>query len=85
MSGSRATVEPIDDRCYRITFGRPVEADVALMYFGFYPDVRLFWKDGRVTSVVAPVDTYERIVADFAVDAPPDDDASAIDRAAGLG
>ena len=53
MTGSRGGVEPVDDDRYRVRFGKPIEAEVALMYFGFYPDVRLFWKDGRVVSVVA--------------------------------
>lgn len=61
----RASVEALDNHRYRIVFGRPVEAEVALMYFGFYAQVELFWKDGRVASVVAPAKVYERIVADF--------------------
>jgi hypothetical protein len=83
MTSSRAWFEPIDDLRYRITFGRPVEADVALMYFGFYQDVQLFWKDGRVTSVVAPGETYQQILADFSKETAPDDDSDAVNRAAG--
>lgn len=83
MTGGRARVEPVDDRRLRIAFGRPIEADVALMYFGFYPEVELFWKDGRVASVVAPIAIYEQIVADFSEETPPDDDAEAINRVAG--
>ncbi|MEN9615770.1 MAG: hypothetical protein RL022_1192, partial [Chloroflexota bacterium] len=40
MTGSRGGVEPVDDDRYRVRFGKPIEAEVALMYFGFYPDVR---------------------------------------------
>lgn len=84
MNTGRASFEPIDDRRYRIAFGRPVEAEVALMYFGFYQDVQLFWKDGRVISVIAPGDTYQQILADFSEETAPDDDSDAINRAADL-
>ena len=82
MSASRASFEPIDERRYRITFGRGVDADVALMYFGFYQDVQLFWKDGRVTSVIASGETYQQILADFSEETAPDDDSDAINSAA---
>ena len=82
MSVLRASFEPIDDRRYRITFGRAVDAEVALMYFGFYQDVELFWKDGKVTSVIAPGETYQQILADFSEETAPDDDSDAINRAA---
>lgn len=82
MSARRASYEPIDERRYRITFGRGVDADVALMYFGFYQDVQLFWKDGRVTSVIASGETYQQILADFSEETAPDDDSDAINRAA---
>lgn len=84
MSAGRATFEPIDDARYRITFGRPVESEVALMYFGFYQDVQLFWKDGRVASVVAAGETFRQIVSDFSEDTSPDDDTDAVNRAAAL-
>ena len=38
------------------------------MYFGFYPGTSLFWKNGRVVSVVAPAATYDQIVRDFSED-----------------
>ena len=76
LTGSRGGVEPVDDDRYRVRFGKPIEAEVALMYFGFYPDVRLFWKDGRVVSVVAPSRIYEQILADFAGDDSDSPDAS---------
>ena len=56
---------------YRILFDRPLEAEVALMYFGFYPKTKLYWKNGRVVSVVAPAATFEQIVHDFSDE--PDD------------
>ena len=46
-------------------FDRPLEAEVALMYFGFYPRTRLFWKNGKVVSVIAPAAVYDQIVRDF--------------------
>ena len=55
----------MSDEEYRIIFDRALEADVALMYFGFYPHTKLFWKNGKVVSVIAPSATYERIVRDF--------------------
>ncbi len=61
----RPKVERIGPEEYRILFDRPLEAEVALMYFGFYPGTRLFWKNGKVVSVVAPSRTYEQIVRDF--------------------
>lgn len=76
MTGSRAGVEPVDDDRYRVRFGKAIEAEVALMYFGFYPDVRLFWKDGRVVCVVAPSRIYEQILADFGGDETDSPDAS---------
>lgn len=61
----RPRVERVTDDEYRILFDRPLEAEVALMYFGFYPRTRLFWKNGRVVSVIAPAATYDQIVRDF--------------------
>jgi hypothetical protein len=60
---------------YRILFDRPLDAEVALMYFGFFPGTRLFWKNGRVVSVIAPAKTYEQIVDHFSDDV---DDANSI-------
>jgi hypothetical protein len=70
MAARRPKIERVGDYAYRIIFDRPLEADVALMYFGFYPDTKLFWKNGRVVSVIAPVATYEQIVRDFSDEAP---------------
>lgn len=64
----RPKIERINDDEYRILFDRPLEAEVALMYFGFYPRTRLFWKNGKVISVIAPATTYEQIVRDFGDD-----------------
>ncbi len=61
----RPKIERIADDEYRILFDRPLEAEVALMYFGFYPRTRLFWKYGKVVSVIAPAATYDQIVRDF--------------------
>jgi hypothetical protein len=71
MAPRRPKVERVDGDSYRIIFDRPLEAEVALMYFGFYPHTSLFWKNGRVVSVVAPAATYEQIVRDFSDE--PDD------------
>jgi hypothetical protein len=71
----RPKVERIGADEYRILFDRPLEAEVALMYFGFYPGTRLFWKNGRVVSVVAPARTYAQIVRDFSEE---DEDANAL-------
>lgn len=71
MAVRRPKVERVSEERYRIIFDRPLEAEVALMYFGFYPDTQLFWKHGRVVSVIAPAATYEQIVRDFS-DAPDD-------------
>ena len=71
MATRRPRIERVSDDAYRIIFDRPLEAEVALMYFGFYPATKLFWKNGRVVSVVAPAATYEQIVRDFS-DTPPD-------------
>jgi len=68
LASRRPKVERIGHDSYRIIFDRPLEAEVALMYFGFYPGTSLFWKNGRVTSVVAPATTYEQIVRDFGGD-----------------
>ena len=76
MPATRPKIERIDDDQYRILFDRPLEAEVALMYFGFYPGTKLFWKNGRVVSVVAPAATYEQIVRDFS-----DEDENANDIA----
>ena len=76
MAARRPKIERISEDSYRIIFDRPLEADVALMYFGFYPHTKLFWKNGRVVSVVAPAATYEQIVRDFS-DAPPDPNEAA--------
>ena len=65
MPGRRARVERVDEDRFRIVFGRPLEAEVALMYFGFYPDTQLLWNKGRVTAIVAPSAIYEQVVADF--------------------
>ena len=71
----RPKIERVTDDEYRILFDRPLEAEVALMYFGFYARTRLFWKNGRVVSVIAPATTYEQIVRDFSDD---EDDANAL-------
>ena len=71
MAARRPKVERVSQDSYRIIFDRPLEAEVALMYFGFYPNTSLFWKNGRVVSVVAPATTYEQIVRDFS-DEPAD-------------
>jgi len=71
VAARRPKIERISEDSYRILFDRPLEADVALMYFGFYPNTKLFWKNGRVVSVIAPARTYEQIVRDFS-DTPPD-------------
>jgi hypothetical protein len=68
VSGRRPKVERIAHDSFRIIFDRPLEAEVALMYFGFYPGTSLFWKNGRVVSVVAPAATYAQIVRDFSDD-----------------
>jgi hypothetical protein len=73
VPSARAKVERITASEYRIIFDRPLEAEVALMYFGFYPETRLFWKNGRVVSVIAPASTYEQIVKDFSEDAAEED------------
>ncbi|MBI3972191.1 MAG: hypothetical protein HY332_12950 [Chloroflexi bacterium] len=71
MAARRPRIERVGEESYRIIFDRPLEAEVALMYFGFYPDTKLFWKNGKVVSVVAPASTYARIVRDFS-DEPED-------------
>ena len=65
MASRRARVERVDGDRFRLVFGRPLEAEVALMYFGFYPDTQFLWHKGRVTAVVAPSAIYEQVVADF--------------------
>ncbi len=70
MAVRRPRIERVGEDSYRIIFDRPLEAEVALMYFGFYPRTRLFWKNGRVVSVIAPAQTYEQIVRDFSDDEP---------------
>ena len=65
MPARRPKVERVTDDSYRILFDRPLEAEVALMYFGFYPGTTLYWKNGKVISVVAPSRTYAQIVRDF--------------------
>ncbi len=72
---TRPKVERVSDDEYRILFDRPLEAEVALMYFGFFPGTRLFWKNGRVVSVIAPAATYEQIVDYFSED---EEDANTI-------
>lgn len=62
---ARPKIERITEEEYRILFDRPLEAEVALMYFGFYPRTRLFWKNGKVVSVIAPAAVYDQIVRDF--------------------
>ena len=64
----RPKVERVSADEYRILFDRPLEAEVALMYFGFFQGTRLFWKNGRVVSVIAPATTYEQIVNHFSDD-----------------
>ena len=75
----RPKIERIGEEEYRILFDRPLEAEVALMYFGFYPRTRLFWKNGKVVSVIAPAATYAQIVRDFSGEEPdpnaPEDDS----------
>jgi hypothetical protein len=70
MAVRRPRIERVGEDSYRIIFDRPLEAEVALMYFGFYPKTKLFWKNGRVVSVIAPAATYEQIVRDFSDDEP---------------
>lgn len=65
MAARNPRVERVGQDRFRIIFDRPLEAEVALMYFGFYPGTSLFWKNGRVVSVVAPSATYDQIVRDF--------------------
>ncbi len=65
MPSRRAHVERVDEDRFRLVFGRPLAAEVALMYFGFYPDTQLLWHKGRVTAIVAPSAIYEQVVADF--------------------
>lgn len=65
MPARTPKIERIGEATYRIIFDRPLEAEVALMYFGFYPGTQLFWKHGHVVSVIAPSTTYEQIVHDF--------------------
>ena len=65
MPSRRARVERVDEDRFRLVFRRPLDAEVALMYFGFYPDTQLLWHQGRVTAVVAPSAIYEQVVADF--------------------
>ena len=72
MASLRPRVERVSDDEYRILFDRPLEAEVALMYFGFFPGTRLFWKNGRVVSVIAPGTTYQQIVDYFSDEAEPD-------------
>ena len=79
MAGRRPRVERIDQDNYRILFDRPLEAEVALMYFGFYPKTSLFWKNGRVVSVVAPATTYEQIVRDFSEEPDDPNEAAALE------
>jgi hypothetical protein len=79
MPPARPRVERVGDDEYRILFDRALEAEVALMYFGFYPNTRLFWKNGRVVSVIAPAATYAQIVRDFG----EDEDANEVNEAAG--
>jgi hypothetical protein len=62
---ARPKIERLGDDEYRILFDRPLPAEVALMYFGFYSDTKLFWKNGKVVSVIAPTSTFEQIVRDF--------------------
>jgi hypothetical protein len=76
MASRRPKVERIGQDTYRIIFDRPLEAEVALMYFGFYPGTSLFWKNGRVVSVVAPATTYEQIVRDFSGEADDPNEAA---------
>ena len=78
MATRRPKVERVGDDKYRIIFDRPLEAEVALMYFGFYPGTELFWKNGRVVSVIAPSATYDQIVRDFSGE--PDDPNEAAGR-----
>lgn len=73
MAARRPRIERVDATRYRVLFDQPLDAGDALMYFGFYPDVSLFWKNGRVVSVIAPATTYDQIVRDFSGE---DDDAN---------
>ena len=75
MAAGRPRVERVTADEYRILFDRPLEAEVALMYFGFFPGTRLFWKNGRVVSVIAPARTYEQVVEYFSDD---QDDANTL-------
>ena len=76
----RPKIERVTDDEYRILFDRPLEAEVALMYFGFYPRTRLFWKNGKVVSVIAPAATYDQIVRDFSDDEESPNDLAARDE-----
>lgn len=79
MADRKPKVERVTDDSYRIIFDRPLEAEVALMYFGFYPETKLFWKNGRVVSVIAPSATYDQIVRDFSDEAESANDLAARD------
>jgi hypothetical protein len=80
MAVRRPRIERVDEESYRILFDRPLEAEVALMYFGFYPQTKLFWKNGRVVSVIAPSSTYEQIVRDFSDDEPDANETIELER-----
>ena len=79
MADRKPKVERVADDSYRIIFDRPLEAEVALMYFGFYPETKLFWKNGRVVSVIAPSAIYDQIVRDFSDEAESANDLAARD------
>ena len=65
MPDRRVHVERIDEDLFRIVFGKPLKAEVALMYFGFYPNTQLLWSRGRVAAVIASAATFKQVVADF--------------------
>jgi len=66
MAPRRPRIERVGGDRFRLLFDPPLAAEVALMYFGFFPDVQLFWQSGRVAAVIAPAAVYERLVQDFA-------------------
>ena len=70
MPSRTQAIERVDASRYRIVFDRPLEPEIGLMYFGFYPNTELHWHKGKVVAVVASVEVYERLVRDFAGEEP---------------
>jgi hypothetical protein len=73
-------IERVDATRYRVSFHPPLEPEVALYYFGFYPDTELHWRNGKVVAVVAPVSVYERIVREFSHEPAQPEDAATEER-----